>query len=98
MAYFMLDLLFLIGDPKKSVTLIDNPLVDGHYTVGEAIPPHIRNFKKSDKPNVEEPLTENRVRIDRTSQLLVALSITIAEYVKMDHLRNKDENKDETIR
>jgi len=34
----MLDLLFLIGDPKKSVTLIDNPLTHGHFIVGEAMP------------------------------------------------------------
>ena len=95
MAYFMLDLLFLIGDPKKSHTLLDDPSADGHYTVGEAIPPQLRNLKK---PKVDEPFTESRVRIDRTSQLLVALSITIAEYVKMYHLRNKDEKREEKIR
>ena len=26
MAYFMLDLLFLLGDPKQSLTLIDDPI------------------------------------------------------------------------
>jgi hypothetical protein len=93
MAYFMLDLLFLIGDPKKSLTLLDDPVADGHYTVGETIRP--RNLKR---PRVEEPFAENRVRIDRTSQLLVSLSITIAEYVKMYHLRNKDEKREEKIR
>jgi len=37
MAYFMLDLLFLIGDPTKSTTLLDNPVLEGHYMVGEVM-------------------------------------------------------------
>ena len=35
MAYFMLDLLFLIGDSKHSHTLIDNPIEDQKFIVGE---------------------------------------------------------------
>ena len=38
MAYFMLDVLFLMGDPKQSVTLLDDPVQDGQFTVGEAVP------------------------------------------------------------
>ena len=38
MAYFMLDLLFLLGDPKQSKTLLDNHVLDGPFNVGEAIP------------------------------------------------------------
>lgn len=29
MAYFMLDLLFLLGDPRHSTTLLDDPCKDG---------------------------------------------------------------------
>ena len=39
MAYFMLDLLFLLGDPMRSTTLLDDPTVDGPFNVGEQIPP-----------------------------------------------------------
>ena len=35
MAYFMLDLLFLLGDPKQSLTLLDDPHTDGPFNVGE---------------------------------------------------------------
>ena len=38
MAYFMLDLLFLLGDPKQSTTLLDDHVQDGLFTVGEAVP------------------------------------------------------------
>lgn len=34
----MLDLIFLLGDPRKSQTLIDDPVVNGEFIVGEAIP------------------------------------------------------------
>ena len=37
MAYFMLDLLFLMGDPRSSTTLIDNYNVSGDFRVGETI-------------------------------------------------------------
>ena len=88
----MLDLLFLIGDPKKSVTLIDNPFTHGHFIVGEAMPkPRYvqEETKKSKTPVV--PNSESRVRIDRTSQLLIAFSITIAEFVKTHCLRSTDQ-------
>ena len=40
-------------------------------------------------------MTQRKVRIDRTSQLLIAMSITIAEFVKQYYCRRK---KDELIR
>ena len=91
MAYFMLDLLFLLGDPKRSTTLLDNPVHDGLFNVGEAIPPLERIPKQ-----VREEYTEPRVRIDKTSQLLIAMSITIAEFVKAYYNRsNKSRDKKE---
>ena len=38
MAYFMLDLIFLLGDPRTSTTIMDDTILDGHFRVGEAIP------------------------------------------------------------
>ena len=38
MAYFMLDLLYLMGDPKQSLTLLDNTTEDGPFNVNETIP------------------------------------------------------------
>ena len=38
MSYFMLDILFLMGDPKQSVTLTDNYKRDGYYEVGSGFP------------------------------------------------------------
>ena len=38
MAYFMLDLLFLLGDPKQSTTLLDDSKNNGLYKVNEPIP------------------------------------------------------------
>lgn len=38
MGYFMLDILFLMGDPKQSVTLTDNYKRDGYYDVGARLP------------------------------------------------------------
>ena len=84
MAYFMLDLLFLIGDSKRSSTIFDNPLVDGHFFVGEKM----KLKDKLNKKQLEEFQHEPRVRIDRTSQLLISMSITIAEKVKMWYLRS----------
>lgn len=77
MAYFMLDLLFLLGDSTTSTTLLDNSLEDGVFNVNESIPKLARVTDK-----VWERNTEPRVRIDRTSQLLVSMSITIADFVK----------------
>ena len=37
MAYFMLDLLFLLGDPRASNTLIDDPFTECNFRVGETI-------------------------------------------------------------
>lgn len=62
MAYFMLDLLFLLGDPKQSTTLLDAPSEDGPFIVGEAVPQLERVSKKTKADNVE-----TRVRIDKTS-------------------------------
>ena len=78
MAYFMLDLLFLLGDPKQSTTLLDDHVMDGVFRVNETIPRVDRvNTKK-----VSQEHPEKRVRIDRTSQLLLSMSITIADFVK----------------
>ena len=46
MAYFMLDLLFLLGDPRTSNTLTDDTIADGHFRVGEAIPALDRTNQK----------------------------------------------------
>lgn len=96
----MLDLLFLIGDPKKSVTLIDNPLTHCNYIVGEALPKPRYAQEESKKSKTTPVITnsETRVRIDRTSQLLIAFSITIAEFVKTYCLRSKDTQILEKIR
>ena len=81
MAYFMLDLLFLIGDPHKSSTLLDDPINDGEFLVNETIPKMEYSNEKT-KPDLLARHPEKRVRIDRTSQLLLAMSITIADFVK----------------
>jgi len=64
MAYFMLDLIFLLGDPRQSKTLIDDPDATGEFIVGEAIP---FNDSKLKKQMEEELKDERKVRIDRTS-------------------------------
>ena len=38
LGYFMLDLIFLLGDPKRSQTLINNCEQAGKFIVGEALP------------------------------------------------------------
>ena len=93
MAYFMLDILFLLGDPRESVTLLDDPFTDGHFMVGETIPILGKISKKT-----RETCPENRVRIDRTSQLLISMSITIAEVVKTHYLRTASKDKDKSKR
>ena len=95
MAYFMLDLLYLMGDPKQSLTLLDNPTEDGPFLVNETIPKLPRVNKR-----VYCEFPEKRVRVDRTSQLLVAMSITIADFVKQYYLRTtttKHAEKEQTI-
>ena len=62
MAYFMLDMLFLLGNPRQSETLRDDPTEDGMFNVGETIPPLERV-----KPKLRQDLKETRVRLDRTS-------------------------------
>ena len=65
MAYFMLDLLFLLGDPKKATTLLDEQQDrDSQLVVGETIPVLVKTDKKKAQ---DEDVSENRVRIDRTS-------------------------------
>ena len=83
MAYFMLDILFLVGDPRQSTTLLDDPKNNGFYRVNEPIP----DFQNYTKLPVDANL-ESLVRIDRTSQLLLCMSIAIAEFVKKDYLSN----------
>lgn len=94
-AYFMIDLLFLIGDPKKSKTMLDNPVVNGEFVVGEMMRQNQgKNAKKT--KNDEVGHLDKRVRIDRTSQLLVAMSITIAERVKKWSLRDFEPGKQQS--
>lgn len=93
MAYFMLDILFLLGDPKQSITLLDDPVQDGHFNVGETIPILNKISKKT-----RDACPEQRVRIDRTSQLLISMSITIAEVVKTHYLRTLSKDKDRAKR
>mmetsp|Transcript_29028 Transcript_29028/g.35984 ORF Transcript_29028/g.35984 Transcript_29028/m.35984 type:complete len:174 (-) Transcript_29028:2309-2830(-) len=62
MAYFMLDLLFLLGDPKQSTTLLDDPINDGPFNVNETLPRLDRVKKQAYDEN-----PERMVRIDRTS-------------------------------
>ena len=38
MAYFMLDILFLLGDPRVSITLTDDTLEENHLRINETIP------------------------------------------------------------
>ena len=83
MAYFMLDLLFLLGDPTQSLTLLDEPVTDGVYRVNETIP----NLRSQETKKMMKECPEKHVRIDRTSQLLLAMSITIADFVKQYYLR-----------
>ena len=61
MGYFMLDILFLLGDSKQSVTLNDDFKRDGYYEIGERLP-------KTDQVKWSyEKYNEINVRIDRTS-------------------------------
>ena len=89
MAYFMLDILFLLGDPKESLTIMDDPLVDGRFNVGEHYPP-LERINKRTLAECTEPI----VRLDRTSQLLISMSIAIAEIVKIYYLTNNDKSKE----
>ena len=89
MAYYMLDILFLLGDPKESLTIMDNPQEDGRFNVGEHYPPLERITKK-----VLDACPETVVRLDRTSQLLISMSIAIAEIVKIYYLTNNDKSKE----
>lgn len=94
MAYFMLDLLFLLGDPKTSTTLLDNSNEDGIFNVNESIPRSPRVQEK-----VWQSYPETLVRIDRTSQLLLSMSIAIADFVKQYDLRTgkRDQDSDKMI-
>ena len=92
MAYFMLDLLFLLGDPKNSTTLLDDSCKDGQFIVGEAIPMHMKVIDKKKTNSYES--SETRVRIDRTSQLLVSMAITVSELVKHRYLRGSKRKND----
>ena len=97
MAYFMLDLLFLLGDPRTSITLTDDTIADGNFRVGEAIP----SLDRTNQKLFQESLAlERRIRIDRTSQLLISMSITIAEAVKAYYNRSQKsfESRQEKIR
>ena len=59
--------------------------------MGENIPPQIKN--NNDK-KIKFESKETLVRIDKTSQLLISMSITIAEIVKKEYMRGHDKKKD----
>lgn len=86
----MLDLLFLLGDPLRSSTVLDDPVGHSPFNVGEIIPHENRPASYDDRTN--------KVRIDRTSQLLISMSITIAEFVKFAYNRHKTKDRDNMIR
>lgn len=69
MAYFTLDILFLIGDPKKSFTLHDNTSLSGPYIVGEVRTKLTKQLKNNifGIKKLENTISEFRVRIDKTS-------------------------------
>ena len=85
----MLDMLFLLGDPKQSYTMIDCKSAERNkFNIGEKIPILDIADKRFRKDN-----PETRVRIDRTSQLLISMSITIAEFVKEFYNRSDSMDK-----
>ena len=79
LGYLMLDLLFLSGDPKQSQTLIDDCAQDGYFTVGEAMPQRIST---GNEMRPEQLIDESRVRVDKTSQLLVSMALAVAQLAK----------------
>ena len=85
----MLDLLFLLGDPRHSKTLLDEPFTEGDLNVGESVPSHMKLLEDSANRKNQPDYSDAKVRIDRTSQLLISMSITIAEYVKNYYTRTK---------
>ena len=40
MAYYMLDLTFLLGNPLESITVHDDAGIDGNFMVGANVPYH----------------------------------------------------------
>ena len=74
MAYCVLDILFLLGNPRQSVTSHDDYLSDGSFMTGQNLP---KNF--SDFTQIPENEKEHKVRIDRTSQILCSINLAIAE-------------------
>ena len=87
MAYFMLDILFLLGNPKCSSTLLDEPFAASKFNVGERITP-TPNLQEAYERVLQDPaFFETKVRIDRTSQLLVAMSITVTDFAKSFMMR-----------
>lgn len=85
----MLDMLFLLGDPKRSHTMIDYKSDERNkFNISERIPILDIADKRFMKQN-----PETRVRIDRTSQLLISMSITIAEFVKEFYTRSGSMDK-----
>ena len=61
-AYFMLDILLLLGDPTQSKTMHDDYSIDGEFIVGGFVPEKFISLN----PSPEDWINE-KVRIDRTS-------------------------------
>ena len=61
-AYYMLDILLLLGDPTQSVTQHDDYNVNGTYNVGAYMPDKLIECSPTPEDYVNE-----KVRVDRTS-------------------------------
>ena len=65
------------------MTLYDDHNINGFFSVGANIPYHY-----SDCNPTPEHLKEHKVRIDRTSQLLISMQLAVAEQVKLTRIRS----------
>lgn len=72
-AYTMLDLLFLLGNPRKSATLLDPPIIR-------------KNEAGLEEVIIEKEVgglyKDQVVALDRTTQLLTSTAIAIADILK----------------
>ena len=61
-SYYMLDLIFLLGDPLESLTMHDESHIDGNFMVGANVPYHYVSYNPT-----PDAFRDEKVRIDRTS-------------------------------
>lgn len=83
MAYYMLDLTLILGNPLESSTVHDDSNIDGNFMVGANVPYHYVECNPT--PDLYR---DEKVRIDRTSQLLISMLLAISEMVKITRNRN----------